>query len=112
MAGRESSPQGLDSREPVRACTGRATQEMRRTRISSQTLSAAAFSADGRRRWLILDRDGVINHDRAAYVRSPADWHPIAGALAAIARLHRAGFGLAVATNQSGVGGAISTCRR
>lgn len=64
----------------------------------------AGFSADGRRRWLILDRDGVINHDSAAYIRSPADWHPIDGALAAIARLHRAGFGLAVATNQSGVG--------
>ena len=67
-------------------------------------MSTAAFAADGRRRWLILDRDGVINHDSAAYVRSPADWHPIDGALAAIARLHRAGFGLAVATNQSGVG--------
>jgi D-glycero-D-manno-heptose 1,7-bisphosphate phosphatase len=67
-------------------------------------VSTAAFAADGRRRWLVLDRDGVINHDRAAYVRSPDDWHPIAGALPAIARLHRAGFGLAVATNQSGVG--------
>lgn len=67
-------------------------------------MSEAARSADGRRRWLILDRDGVINHDSAAYIRSPADWRPIEGALAAIARLHRAGFGLAVATNQSGVG--------
>ena len=67
-------------------------------------MSAPGFSADGRRRWLILDRDGVINHDSAAYIRSPADWRPIDGALAAIARLHRAGFGLAVATNQSGVG--------
>jgi D-glycero-D-manno-heptose 1,7-bisphosphate phosphatase len=67
-------------------------------------VSKPAFSADGRRRWLILDRDGVINHDSAAYIRSPADWRPIDGALAALARLHRAGFGLAVATNQSGVG--------
>jgi D-glycero-D-manno-heptose 1,7-bisphosphate phosphatase len=67
-------------------------------------VNSAAFSADGRRRWLILDRDGVINHDSVAYIRSPADWHPIDGALGAIARLHRAGFGLAVATNQSGVG--------
>lgn len=67
-------------------------------------MSKPAFSADGRRRWLILDRDGVINHDSATYIRSPADWHPIDGALAAIARLHRAGFGMAVATNQSGLG--------
>lgn len=66
-------------------------------------VGGAALSAHGRRRWLILDRDGVINHDSAAYIRSPADWHAIDGALAAIARLHRAGFGLAVATNQSGV---------
>ena len=70
----------------------------------SPGVTEAAFSARGRRRWLILDRDGVINHDSAAYIRSPADWHPIDGAPAAIARLHRAGFGLAVATNQSGVG--------
>ena len=67
-------------------------------------MNGAAFSTDGRRRWLILDRDGVINHDSAAYIRGPDEWHPIAGALDAIARLHRAGFGLAVATNQSGVG--------
>jgi D-glycero-D-manno-heptose 1,7-bisphosphate phosphatase len=66
--------------------------------------SAIATAPSGARRWLILDRDGVINHDSAAYIRSPADWQPIDGALAAIARLHRAGFGLAVATNQSGVG--------
>jgi D-glycero-D-manno-heptose 1,7-bisphosphate phosphatase len=67
-------------------------------------VNGAALSAHGRRRWLILDRDGVINHDSVAYIRGPHEWHPIAGALAAIARLHRAGFGLAVATNQSGVG--------
>ena len=66
--------------------------------------SSIATAPSGARRWLILDRDGVINYDSAAYIRCPDDWQPIDGALAALARLHRAGFGLAVATNQSGVG--------
>ena len=52
---------------------------------------------------VILDRDGVINHERADFVRSPAEWQPLAGSLDAIARLTRAGFQIAVATNQSGV---------
>ena len=63
-----------------------------------------ATAPGGARRWLILDRDGVINRDSDAYIRSPDQWQPIAGALNALARLHRAGFGLTVATNQSGIG--------
>jgi len=63
-----------------------------------------ASAPGGARRWLILDRDGVINHDSADYIRSPDAWRPIDGALAALARLDRAGFGLTVATNQSGLG--------
>lgn len=55
-------------------------------------------------RWLILDRDGVINADRSDYVLSVAQWQPLPGALAALARLSRAGVRLAVATNQSAVG--------
>src|SRR5574337_550249 len=52
---------------------------------------------------VILDRDGVINYDSDAYIKSPAEWVPIPGSLAAIARLHRAGFAVTVATNQAGV---------
>lgn len=63
-----------------------------------------ATSPTGAQRWLILDRDGVINHDSADYIRSLPDWRPIPSAIAAIARLTGAGFGLAIATNQSGVG--------
>lgn len=51
----------------------------------------------------ILDRDGVINHDSAAYIKSPAEWQPIDGSIDAIARLSRAGWRVVVATNQSGV---------
>ena len=54
-------------------------------------------------RLVILDRDGVINFDSNAYVKSPEEWLPIPGSLEAIARLYQAGFTLVVATNQSGV---------
>ncbi|PKY10606.1 D-glycero-beta-D-manno-heptose-1,7-bisphosphate 7-phosphatase [Acidithiobacillus marinus] len=54
--------------------------------------------------WVILDRDGVINEDSNAFIKSPAEWRPIPGSLEAIARLNRAGYQVVVATNQSGVG--------
>jgi D-glycero-D-manno-heptose 1,7-bisphosphate phosphatase len=53
---------------------------------------------------VILDRDGVINHDSDQYIKSPDEWRPIPGSLAAIARLNQAGYRVVVATNQSGVG--------
>jgi D-glycero-D-manno-heptose 1,7-bisphosphate phosphatase len=52
---------------------------------------------------IILDRDGVINVDSDQYVRHPDQWHPLPGSLQAIARLHQAGWKIAVATNQSGL---------
>ena len=53
---------------------------------------------------VILDRDGVINHDSDQYIKSPEEWKPIPGSLAAIARLNQAGYRVVVATNQSGIG--------
>lgn len=53
---------------------------------------------------VILDRDGVINHDSSAYIKSPEEWRPIKGSLEAIARLRKAGFRVVVATNQAGLG--------
>lgn len=55
-------------------------------------------------RLVLLDRDGVINADSAEYVKSVAEWHPLPGSIDAIARLSRAGFGVVVVTNQSGIG--------
>ncbi|MGH8283877.1 MAG: D-glycero-beta-D-manno-heptose 1,7-bisphosphate 7-phosphatase [Gammaproteobacteria bacterium] len=55
-------------------------------------------------RLVILDRDGVINSESDAYIKSPDEWLPIPCSLDAIARLHRGGFAVVVATNQSGVG--------
>ncbi|MNQ24676.1 D-glycero-beta-D-manno-heptose-1,7-bisphosphate 7-phosphatase [compost metagenome] len=52
---------------------------------------------------LILDRDGVINEDSDAYIKSVAEWIPIPGSIEAIARLNQAGWTVAVATNQSGL---------
>ena len=53
---------------------------------------------------VILDRDGVINHDSDEYIKSPDEWKPIPGSLEAIARLTQAGYRVVVATNQSGIG--------
>ena len=49
---------------------------------------------------IILDRDGVINHDSAQFIKSPDEWRPIPGSLEAIARLNHAGFRVVIATNQ------------
>lgn len=54
-------------------------------------------------RWVILDRDGVINEDSDAYVKSADEWVPLPGSIEAIARLKRAGLPVAVTTNQSGI---------
>ncbi len=56
-----------------------------------------------KRRLVILDRDGVINEDSDAYIKSTEEWNPIPGSIEAIGRLSRAGFRIAVATNQSGL---------
>lgn len=53
---------------------------------------------------IILDRDGVINHDSDQFIKSPDEWKPIPGSLEAIARLNQWGWRVVVASNQSGVG--------
>ena len=55
-------------------------------------------------RVIVLDRDGVINHDSDQFIKAPDEWRPIPGSLEAVARLNHAGFRVVVATNQSGVG--------
>jgi len=54
-------------------------------------------------RLVILDRDGVINQESDAYIKTPEEWIPLPGSLAAIARLNKAGFTVAVASNQAGL---------
>jgi D-glycero-D-manno-heptose 1,7-bisphosphate phosphatase len=52
---------------------------------------------------IIIDRDGVINHDSDDYIKSPEEWTPIPGSLEAISRLKKAGYLVTIATNQSGI---------
>lgn len=52
---------------------------------------------------LLLDRDGVINEDSDAFIRSPDDWRPLAGSLEAIVRAQHAGHRIIVISNQSGL---------
>lgn len=52
----------------------------------------------------ILDRDGTLNALGDEYIASPDDWHPLPGALEAVARLSRAGWHVVLATNQPGLG--------
>jgi D-glycero-D-manno-heptose 1,7-bisphosphate phosphatase len=53
---------------------------------------------------VILDRDGVINFDSDDYIKTVEEWQPIPGSIEAIAALSKAGYRIAVATNQSGLG--------
>ena len=52
---------------------------------------------------LILDRDGVINVDSDAYIKSVEEWIPLPGSIEAIAQLSKSGWTVAIATNQSGI---------
>ncbi len=54
-------------------------------------------------RYVLLDRDGVINHDSDEFIKSPEQWLPIAGSLEAIALLNKHGYKVVVITNQSGL---------
>ncbi|WNK20185.1 D-glycero-beta-D-manno-heptose 1,7-bisphosphate 7-phosphatase [Halomonas piscis] len=54
-------------------------------------------------RLVILDRDGVINHDSDAYIKTLDEFVVYPLAVDAIARLTKAGYAVAVATNQSGI---------
>jgi D-glycero-D-manno-heptose 1,7-bisphosphate phosphatase len=56
------------------------------------------------RKIVVLDRDGVINHDSEDYIKSVDEVLPIKGSIAAMAELYQAGYAIYVATNQSGIG--------
>ena len=55
------------------------------------------------KRLVILDRDGVINRDSDAFVKSAAEWIPLPGSISAIAALSGSGYTIAIASNQSGI---------
>lgn len=61
--------------------------------------------------FFILDRDGVINAESAAYIKSPEEWIAIPGSIEAIAKLSQAGKKIVIATNQSGVNRGLFTLK-
>lgn len=52
-------------------------------------------------KFIFVDRDGVINEDRADYVKRWAEFQFIAGSLDALQRLTDSGYRIIVITNQS-----------
>jgi D-glycero-D-manno-heptose 1,7-bisphosphate phosphatase len=54
-------------------------------------------------KYVLLDRDGVINYDSDDYIKSPDEWIPIESSLEAIALLNKNGFKVVVISNQSGI---------
>ncbi len=62
-----------------------------------------------RRPAIFVDRDGVLNVNRADYVKSTAEVEFLPGALAAVARATRAGWPVVVITNQSIIGRGLVT---
>lgn len=54
-------------------------------------------------RYVLLDRDGVINYDSDAFIKSPEEWRPIPGSLEAVSLLNDNGYKVVVISNQSGL---------
>jgi len=52
---------------------------------------------------IVLDRDGVINIDSDAYIKTADEWLPEPGSIEAIKALKKAGWLVVIATNQSGI---------
>ncbi len=55
---------------------------------------------------IILDRDGTLNAlpEGEEFVATAEAWHPLPGALEAVARINRLGWHVVIATNQPGLG--------
>ncbi len=90
---------------PTHGCSSAELPPEEKNRIShrGQALTqAASVAGDSGVKLIILDRDGVINEDSDDYIKSAEEWIPIPGSIEAMARLHQAGYTLAIATNQSG----------
>jgi D-glycero-D-manno-heptose 1,7-bisphosphate phosphatase len=71
--------------------------------ISNLLLSQKGIPMERIKPIILLDRDGVINQDSDAYVKSVDEWQPISGSIKSIAALSKAGFQIFVVTNQSGI---------
>lgn len=55
------------------------------------------------KKYILLDRDGVINQDSDDFIKSPDEFLPIEKSLEAIALLNQHNYKVVVITNQSGI---------
>ncbi len=78
------------------------TALVKRIRAGDGAGDGTGASAAAPRKAAFLDRDGVINLDRA-YVSRWEDFEFVPGAIDAMRRLKTAGYALVVVTNQSGI---------
>jgi histidinol-phosphate phosphatase family protein len=60
---------------------------------------------------VLFDRDGTLNESPRTFVTRLEELIPIPGAFESVARLHRAGWGVAVCTNQSCIGQGIVSAK-
>ena len=54
-------------------------------------------------KYIILDRDGVINQDSSAYIKSPDEWVPIDRSIEAITLLTKNSYKIILISNQAGI---------
>jgi len=54
-------------------------------------------------KYIILDRDGVINYDSSSYIKTVDEWEPIPKSLEAISLLSKYDYKIIIISNQSGV---------
>lgn len=60
---------------------------------------------------IFIDRDGVINEDSDAFIKSLKEWQTIPGSIEAIADLSKAGITIIIITNQSGLARSLLTLK-
>tara|TARA_Y100000389_G_scaffold54904_1_gene50769 strand:- start:6711 stop:7271 length:561 start_codon:yes stop_codon:yes gene_type:complete len=54
-------------------------------------------------KFIILDRDGVINYDSSSYIKNPNEWTPIPRSLDAISLLSKNHYKIILISNQAGI---------
>ncbi len=79
-----------------------------RANVATAAIVIESMSISQKIRLVLLDRDGVINHDSENYITSADQWRPIPGSMDAVRRL-QARFQVAVCTNQAGIGRGLMT---
>ncbi len=93
----------LDIGTPVSYAEAESVLLGRHGNAKADPLLSVASGHPGHQRYVLLDRDGTINVERH-YLSDPEEFELLPGALEGLKRLHFAGLGLIVVSNQSAVG--------